>query len=144
MKSTKFIALNQSDKDWWVVDGTNQILGRLASELATILRGKNKACYSPFQDNGDFVVVVNCKDIRCTTKEKTIWWHTGFPGGIRSKLAKDESPDKLLINAVRRMLPRGPLARQMLKKLKVYNGDSHPHAAQEPKKLIIQNKREET
>ena len=79
VKSTKFIALDQSDKDWWIVDGTDQILGRLASAIATKIKGKDNVSYSPHHDNGDFVVVVNCKNIVCTTKEKKIWWHRVRP-----------------------------------------------------------------
>ena len=137
MKSTKFSALNQADKDWWIVDAKDKILGRLATRIATKIMGKDKVSYNPHHDNGDFIVVVNCEHILCTSKDKQIWWHTGYPGGIRSKKASDESPDRLLYRAVQRMLARGPLAREMMKKLKVYNGTSHPHSAQNPKELTI-------
>ena len=129
--------------DWLVVDAENLTLGRLATEIAHRLRGKHKPEYTPHMDMGDYVVVVNCEKIRVTGAKQTgkIYYHnTGFPGGIRSASFEQlihKAPERVIQRAVKGMMPRSPLGRAMLKKLKVYAGPSHPHAAQQPQPLTI-------
>ncbi len=131
-------------RDWFVVDMDGKILGRIATEIARILRGKHKAIYSPSVDTGDFVIVVNAAKLQLTgnkLSDKTYYHHTGYPGGIRSITADkllQKKPEDLIIKAVRGMLPKNKLGRQMLKKLKVYAGAEHQHGAQQPKVLEIQ------
>ena len=129
--------------DWYVVDAADKTLGRLASDIATRLRGKHKPEYTPHVDTGDYIVVVNAEKVRVTGKKATnklYYHHTGFPGGIKSisfeKLI-DKAPTRALEKAVKGMLPKGPLGRAMYSKLKVYSGDAHPHAAQQPQALNI-------
>ena len=125
-------------RDWFVVDASNKTLGRLASQIAHRLRGKHKPEFAPHMDNGDFIVVVNCEKVRVTgTKldNKKYWRHTGYPGGIYSNTLRellDNKPDQVLEKAVKGMLPKNRLGRAMLKKLKIYSGGEHPHAAQNP------------
>jgi large subunit ribosomal protein L13 len=128
---------------WWVVDATDQTVGRLATRLATILKGKHKPIYTPSIDTGDFVVVVNADKVRFTGKKETdklYFTHTMHPGGVKmippAKL-RERHPEGPLVNAVKRMLPRSALGRQMMTKLKVYAGDTHPHAAQKPQALVV-------
>ena len=129
--------------DWLVVDAENLTLGRLATEIAHRLRGKHKPEYTPHMDMGDYVVVVNCEKIRVTGAKQTdkmYSHHTGFPGGIRSASFEqliNKAPERVIQRAVKGMMPRSPLGRAMLKKLKVYAGPSHPHAAQQPLPLTI-------
>lgn len=129
--------------DWFVVDAEGRTLGRLASAIARRLRGKHKAEYTPHVDTGDYIVVVNAEKVRVTgTKErdKIYHRHSGYPGGIKSvSLGKLRAthPERLLTSAVRGMMPRNPLGRAMLRKLKVYSGPSHPHAAQQPRTLEL-------
>jgi len=128
-------------RKWFVVDASEAIVGRLASEIAKILRGKHKAAYTPHLDNGDFVVVTNCEKVRFTGKKETdkkYWRYTGFPGGERfvtPETQRGKFPERILIAAVKGMLPKGPLGRQMVKKLKVYAGEKHPHEAQSPESI---------
>src|SRR6185503_15450194 len=123
-------------RDWYVVDATDQVLGRLASQIALRLRGKHKPIYTPHMDTGDFIVVTNVDKITVTgskTLKKIYYRHTGYPGGIYSRTFNDmldKAPEKILMNAVKGMLPKGPLGYAMIKKLKVYAGDQHPHLAQ--------------
>ena len=133
----------QKDRRWWVVDADGQTVGRVASRIASILKGKHKPLYTPSIDAGDFVVVVNAEKVRFTGKKETdkvLFTHTMHPGGAKhtpmDKL-RAKHPEQLLENAVRRMLPRNALGRQMLTKLKVYAGDTHPHAAQKPEPLAL-------
>lgn len=130
-------------KEWWVIDASNQTLGRLASNIATILKGKNKPIYTPNVDTGDFVVVVNAEKITVTGKkltDKMYHQHSGYPGGLKStsleKLLK-EKPERVIEKAVWGMLPRNTLGRKMITKLKVYAGAEHPHQAQQPKALKV-------
>jgi len=130
-------------RQWWVVDGADQTVGRLATRLATILKGKHKPLYTPSLDTGDFVVVVNAGKVKFTGKketDKTFFTHTMHPGGETlepmDKL-RARHPEQIIENAVRRMLPRSALGRQMMTKLKVYAGSDHPHAAQKPEALKI-------
>lgn len=128
-------------RDWYVVDAENQVLGRLATQIANVLRGKNKPMFSPSVDTGDFVIVLNAEKIALTgnkLSDKIYYSHSGFPGGIKSiaagKLMEKKAED-LIRKAVKGMLPKNKLASQMLKKLKVYTGTTHPHSAQQPKAL---------
>ncbi|MFZ9390739.1 MAG: 50S ribosomal protein L13 [Betaproteobacteria bacterium] len=129
--------------DWFVVDGTNAVLGRLASEIAHRLRGKHKAEFTPHVDTGDFIVVVNADKIRVTgnkADDKKYFRHSGYPGGIsETTFAKMQGkfPGRALEIAVKGMLPKGPLGYAMIKKLKIYAGESHPHTAQQPKPLAL-------
>jgi large subunit ribosomal protein L13 len=130
-------------REWYVVDATDQTLGRLASKIATILRGKHKPYYTPHLDCGDYVVVINAEKIRVTGQkltQKFYYHHSGYPGGIKSISLKDQLrrfPDRVISEAVRRMLPKTVLGRHIMKKLKVYAGPEHPHARQQPKPLEL-------
>ena len=134
---------HEVEHEWYVVDATDKVLGRLAAEIARRLRGKHKAIYTPHVDTGDFIVVVNVGKLRVTgAKEldKKYFRHSGYPGGIYERNFRemqDKFPDRVLEKAVKGMLPKGPLGYAMLKKLKVYASDTHPHAAQQPKVLEI-------
>ena len=129
------------EREWWIVDAKGQTLGRLASRIAPILRGKHKPVFTPNQDVGDYVIVINCEQIEVTGNkldEKKYYHHSGYPGGmseitLRKQLAR--FPDRAITAAVRGMLPDGALGRNMLKKLKVYAGVEHPHASQKPNEL---------
>ncbi|WP_111641177.1 50S ribosomal protein L13 [Marinimicrobium alkaliphilum] len=129
--------------DWFVVDADGKTLGRMASEIATRLRGKHKPEFTPHVDTGDYIVVINAEKVRVTgnkAKDKLYYHHTGYIGGIKSisfeqQIAK--APERTIQSAVKGMLPRGPLGRAMYKKLKVYAGSEHPHTAQQPKALNI-------
>ena len=126
------------DRNWYVVDASDKILGRLASEIATRLRGKHKPEYTPHADTGDFIVVVNVEKLAVTgnkRNDKMYYRHSGYPGGLKSQNLDDmqqKHPARVLEIAIKGMLPKGPLGRQMFRKLKVYAGESHPHAAQQP------------
>lgn len=128
-------------RDWYVVDAEGKTLGRLASEIATALRGKRKPEYTPHIDTGDFVVVVNAEKVHVTgnkREDKIYWRHSGFPGGIKSRSLNemlDRQPEEVIRKAVKGMLPRNRLSRQQLTKLKVYAGPDHPHQAQQPKPM---------
>ena len=130
-------------RDWFVVDASDKTLGRLASEIAHRLRGKHKAEYTPHVDTGDYIVVVNAEKVRVTgakATDKIYHHHTGYPGGLKSitfeKLI-DKAPERVIQKAVKGMLPRNPLGRAMFRKLKVYAGSEHPHAAQQPQVLNV-------
>ena len=141
----KTYSANVSDRqrDWYAVDADGQTLGRLATQIADVIRGKRKPQYTPHTDVGDFVVVVNAEKIRVTGNKlaaKKYWRHSGYPGGIRSRtLAEmlERSPEDVIRLAVKGMLPRNNLARNQLLKLKVYAGPEHPHAAQQPKPMEV-------
>ncbi len=142
MKS--FVAKKEDiNREWFVVDATDLILGRLASEVARRLRGKHKAIFTPNVDTGDFIIVVNAEKIRLTGRkmdQKMYYRHSTYPGGIRSVNARrllETFPERVLVSAVRGMLPKNRLGRQMLKKLKVYTGPEHPHQAQQPQTLSL-------
>lgn len=130
-------------REWYLVDAEGQTLGRLASRIAPIIKGKHKPIYTPHLDCGDFVVVINADKVRVTGRkldQKVYYWHSQYPGGIKSVTLRDQLaryPDRVVQAAVRGMLPKNKLGRRMIKKLKVYAGDSHPHQAQQPKPLKI-------
>jgi large subunit ribosomal protein L13 len=134
---------SEVQRQWFVVDAQGKVLGRLASRIAAILRGKHKPTFTPHVDGGDFVVVVNAEKVRLTGRklqEKVYYWHTGYPGGIKSATAAqmlERKPEWVIQKAVQRMLPKNPLGRRMLRKLKVYRGPEHPHTAQQPKPLEL-------
>jgi large subunit ribosomal protein L13 len=131
------------ERSWWIIDAENQILGRMATEIARRLRGKHKPEYTPHVDTGDFIIVVNAEKVRVTgNKEqgKTYWRHTGYPGGIKGTTVatmRETHPERIIEKAVKGMLPRNPLGRAMYRKLKVYAGAEHPHAAQQPATLEL-------
>ncbi|MDO4840536.1 MAG: 50S ribosomal protein L13 [Desulfovibrionaceae bacterium] len=131
------------DRQWYVVDAQDQVLGRLASQIAHRLRGKHKPEFAPHMDNGDFIVVVNCEKIRVTgTKmdKKNYYRHSGWVGGLKSTSLGDmlaDKPERVLMAAVRGMLPKNRLSRDLLKKLKIYAGPEHPHTAQKPQPLTL-------
>ena len=133
--------------EWFVLDATDKVLGRVASEVALRLRGKHKAIYTPHVDTGDFIVIVNADKIRVTgnkANDKVYYSHSGYPGGIHGIKFKDmqaRHPGRAIEKAVKGMLPKGPLGYAMIKKLKVYAGGTHPHTAQQPKTLEIQDLR---
>lgn len=128
-------------KKWYVIDASNKILGRLASEIATILRGKHKAIFTPHMDAGDYVIVVNADKVELTGKklnEKVYYRHSGYVGGLKETTARmmfEKKPENLVRLAVRGMLPKTSLGRRQLKKLKIYAGPNHPHQAQQPVNL---------
>jgi large subunit ribosomal protein L13 len=128
-------------RDWYLVDGENQVLGRIATRIANVLRGKNKPIFTPSVDTGDFVIVVNAEKIALTGNklaDKMYYSHSGYPGGIKSINAGkllEKKPEEIIRKAVKGMLPKNKLARHMLNKLKVYSGPEHPHKAQQPKAL---------
>jgi large subunit ribosomal protein L13 len=138
---TYTVKAGEIERRWYVVDAKDQVLGRLASSIATILRGKHKPTYSPHLDVGDFVIVVNAKDVRLTGKkasQKTYFRHSGYIGGDRQipfKRMRERHPDRIIKLAVKGMLPKNTLGRAMLRKLKVYAGPEHPHEAQLPEPL---------
>ena len=139
---TPFIKKKEIKKDWYIINAQNAVVGRLAAYISKVLRGKNKSTYNPHMDNGDFVIVTNIDKIKFTGKkftDKKYYRHTGHPGGIKetsplSLKEKNKTADILKL-AVKRMLPGGPLAKKQLTKLKIYNGDEHPHDIQKPKKI---------
>lgn len=139
--STRIVTQAQSEKSWFLVDVENKVLGRAATEVARILRGKHKPIYAPSVDAGDFVIIVNADKIRLTgnkLSDKMYHRHTGYPGGLKSISADKllaSKPEELIRKAVKGMLPKNKLGRQMYKKLKVYAGADHPHQAQQPKEL---------
>ena len=129
---------------WFVVDATDQVLGRLASRVATVLRGKHRAIFTPHVDTGDYVIVINAEKVRLTGRkreQKTYYRHTGYTGSLKSINADDllnsAHADRVVRNAVRGMLPKNNLGRQIFKKLKVYTGPDHPHAAQKPEEITL-------
>jgi large subunit ribosomal protein L13 len=134
----------QVQQGWYVVDAQDKVLGRLAVQIATRLRGKHKPEYTPHIDTGDFIVVVNASKLRVTGRKderKVYYRHTGYPGGLKEtnfKKLQAKKPTRVLQLAVKGMLPKGPLGYAMLRKLKVYAGATHPHSAQQPKALEIQ------
>ena len=130
-------------RDWYIVDATDKTLGRMAAEIAHRLRGKHKPEYTPHVDTGDYIVVINAEKVRVTgkkAKDKLYHHHTGYVGGLKTTSFEkliEKAPERVIQTAVKGMLPRGPLGRAMFKKMKVYAGDVHPHAAQQPQELTL-------
>jgi|TARA_B100001063_G_scaffold96244_1_gene89886 large subunit ribosomal protein L13 len=137
------VSINDSNKDWYVIDATDVVLGRLASKVAHMLKGKHKPQYQPHTDEGDYIIVINAKKIRVTgnkLSDKIYYKHTGYIGNMKeTPLGKmlDKKPDFVIKNAVKGMLPKNPLGRSMIKKLKVYENDIHGHGAQKPVALEV-------
>lgn len=140
---TQFAKKGEVDRKWYILDANGMVLGRLASRVAAYLRGKTKPVFTPNVDTGDFVIVVNADKVRLTGRkldEKVYYHHSGYPGGLKAETARqrlNKNPERLIIDAVKGMLPKNRLGRAMLKKLKVYKGTEHPHTAQKPETLNI-------
>jgi large subunit ribosomal protein L13 len=145
-KMTPFINTQGADRKWYIVDATDQVLGRLATKVARIIRGKNKAIYTPNADTGDFVVVINADKVKVTGKReflKTYSHHSGYPGGLKTRTFEElmtKKPEFVIETAVKGMLPKNRLGRKLIKKLKVYAGESHPHQAQKPESISLMEK----
>ncbi|MFY9397358.1 MAG: 50S ribosomal protein L13 [Desulfomonilia bacterium] len=134
---------DEVEKKWVLVDAKDKVLGRLAADVASILRGKTKPTYTPHTDVGDFVVVINADKVRLTGRkleQKTYYRHSGYVGGIKSRTARqvmEKNPEEIIRHAVKGMLPKNSLGRSMFKKLKVYAGEAHPHEAQQPQEINL-------
>ena len=142
--STSFVKSSDIDRKWILINAEGMVLGRMAVVIANILRGKNKACFSPNADCGDHVVVINADKVLLTGKKlenKMYYWHTGYPGGIKQRnmkqLMEEPRSDRMVTNAVKRMMSKGPLSREVMTKLRVYKGNEHPHVAQNPEILDL-------
>ena len=141
--STFMAKPGQVPRRWFVIDATDQVVGRLAVQIATILRGKHRPEYTPHIDTGEFVIVINAEKIRFTgtkMETKTYHWYTRYPGGLKTARARDlvqTHPDRILREAVKRMVPRNKLGRQQMTKLKIYAGPQHPHQAQQPQEFKL-------
>ncbi|MCX7846178.1 MAG: 50S ribosomal protein L13 [Dictyoglomaceae bacterium] len=141
--STYMAKKEEIKREWFLIDAKGKVLGRLASEIAKILKGKHKPIYTPHVDTGDFVIVINAKDVVLTGKKentKIYFRHSGYPGGVKTFTAKEmraKFPERIIYFAVKGMLPKNSLGRKMIKKLKIYSGPDHPHQAQQPKVLNI-------
>jgi large subunit ribosomal protein L13 len=142
--STFMAKKGQVSQTWHLIDAADQVVGRLAVQIANILRGKHRPEYTPHIDTGEFVIVVNAEKVRFTGKKlqtKTYHWYTRYPGGLKEATAKewlDKHPERILMQAVKRMVPRNRLGRAMMTKLKIYKGPQHPHQAQQPVELKIE------
>ena len=143
-KATRSVRRSDVEQRWWVVDAEDVVLGRLATRIATVLRGKHRPHYTPHADTGDFVIVVNAEKVRLTgrkAEQKTYYRHSGWAGGLKSitadKLLAGPHADRVVRQAVRGMLPKNALGRKLLRKLKIYTGPEHPHAAQKPEVLSL-------
>ena len=144
IKQTKSANASNVNKKWLLVDAEDVVLGRLATTVSNLLRGKHKSNYTPHVDCGDNVIIINAEKVKLTGNKlsnKKYYWHTGYPGGIKETTAKKiiegKNPDKIIRLAVQRMIPKGPLGRQQISNMKVYCGESHPHDSQAPKKFNI-------
>ena len=140
---TTSIRVNEITRNWYIIDADGQILGRLASEVAQIIRGKKKPFFTPDMDMGDFVVVINAEKVKVTgnkERDKTYFRHSGYPGGVTQinlRKVRQSFPERIITNAVKGMLPHNRLGRKLLTHLKVYSGEVHPHAAQQPQTITI-------
>lgn len=139
LMATQSVKPHEIQRKWLVIDAADLVLGRLASQIACILRGKHKSNYTPHMDCGDFVIVINAEKVHLTgnkLEDKTFYWHTGYPGGIKERKAgktlTGRFPERVLEKAVERMITRGPLGRAQMSKLFIYAGNEHPHTAQQP------------
>ena len=135
---------SEVERKWYLIDAEGVVLGRLAATVASILRGKHKTMFTPHIDTGDHVVIINADKVRLTGRkmtQKRFFWHTGYPGGIKSKTMEQilggKQPQRVVEKAIERMVPKGPLGRDQLRKLRVYAGPEHPHAAQQPEVLDL-------
>jgi large subunit ribosomal protein L13 len=145
-KMTRFIPTADADRKWYVVDAKDQVLGRLATQVARIIRGKNKAIFTPNADTGDFVVIINAEQVKMTGKReelKNYYHHSGYPGGLKTRSFSEvraKKPEFIIEAAVQGMLPKTRLGKKLIKKLKVYTGENHPHQAQKPELISISEK----
>ena len=146
IKSTYSAKPKDINKDWFIVDAEGLVLGRLAVIIANRLRGKHKVAYTPHMACGDNLIVINCEKVVLTgnkRSQKTYYWHTGYPGGIKErkagKILDGRFPDRVIRKAVERMIPRGPLGRLVMRQLYIYSGSDHPHEAQSPKVLDVKS-----
>lgn len=145
-KITRFVKPEDANRRWYIVDAKDKVLGRLASDIAKVIRGKNKPTFTPNTDTGDFVVVINADRVKVTGKRellKTYSHHSGYPGGLKTKSFDEimkKKPEFLIENAVKGMLPKNRLGNKLIKKLKVYAGENHPHSAQKPEPLNLMEK----
>lgn len=143
---TRFIRTEDADRKWYVVDAKDQVLGRLATKVASIIRGKNKAIFTPNMDTGDFVIVINADQVKVTGKRellKTYAHHSGYPGGLKVRSLPEmmvKNPSFVVENAIKGMLPKTRLGKKLIKKLKVYSGENHPHVAQKPEIISLTEK----
>lgn len=143
LNKTYSASAHDVERKWYIIDASDKVLGRLATKIATVLRGKHKPNFTPHVDTGDFVVVINAEKVALTgqkAEQKYYKWHTGYPGGYRTRTYKqvlEKHPERIIEHAVKGMLPKNKLGRQMFKKLKVYAGSEHPHTAQNPEELSI-------
>lgn len=134
---------NETSREWYVVDATDLVLGRLATQVAMRLRGKHKPTFTPHVDTGDFIIVINADKVKLTGRkwdQKVYYRHSGYPGGIKEtpvEVMREKYPERMIFAAVRGMLPKNRLGRKMIKKLKVYAGPDHPHTAQAPESLSL-------
>ncbi|WP_420405262.1 50S ribosomal protein L13 [Nisaea sp.] len=135
---------SEIEKKWWIVDADGMVLGRLATVLANYLRGKHKPTFTPNMDCGDNIVVINADKVKLTGNKRTdknFYWHTGYPGGIKSRtmaqILDGKHPERVIEKAVQRMISRGPLARKQMSNLRIYSGTEHPHEAQQPEMLDV-------
>ncbi len=141
--STFIARKDEAERNWVLVDAKDQVLGRLAADVASILRGKTKPTYTPFIDAGDFVVIINAEKIKLTGRkmeQKMYYRHSGYMGGLKERTARqvmDKKPEEIIRHAVKGMLPKNSLGRSMFKKLKVYVGENHPHEAQQPQTITL-------
>ena len=143
----KTISIKKSEiiKSWWVADAEGKILGRFASKISQVLRGKHKPDFTPHMDMGDFVIIINAEKIQMTGKkrEENFYWHTGYPGGIKSRtkaqILEGAHPERVVVQAVKRMLPGNRLSRGLMTNLRVYAGAEHPHEAQAPTVLDVKS-----
>ena len=142
MKTTS-VRANEISRSWFIVDAEDQTLGRLASEIAQILRGKKKPFFTPHMDMGDFVIVINAEKVKVSgkkEKDKSYFRHSGYPGGITQislKKLRQDNPERIILNAVKGMLPHNRLGRKLLTHLKIYSGELHPHTAQQPQPITF-------
>lgn len=135
---------SEVERKWYLIDAEDVVLGRLAATVANILRGKHKPMYTPHIDTGDHIVIINAEKVKLTGRkltDKRFYWHTGYPGGIKNRTMEEiltgKYPERVIEKAIERMVPRGPLGRAQLKKLRVYAGTEHPHTAQQPEVLDL-------
>lgn len=141
--STFIARKDEAERNWVLVDAKDQVLGRLAADVASILRGKTKPTYTPFIDAGDFVVIINAEKIKLTGRkmeQKMYYRHSGYMGGLKERTARqvmEKKPEEIIRHAVKGMLPKNSLGRSMFKKLKVYVGENHPHEAQQPQTITL-------
>lgn len=143
MQKTYMATPGNTEKKWYVVDAKGKTLGRLATEVAAILKGKRRPTYTPHMDMGDYVIVINAEGILLTGRkldQKHHYWHSGYPGGIKSvdyRTLLQQHPERAVTYAVKGMLPKNKLGARMMKKLRVYRGEEHPHQAQQPEELVL-------